>query len=294
MPPSHFFLKLQERRHAPQPGPAASPDPEVVVNDQGDDEWYDTASSEGNSPVKHSSMADGESSVVSVKPLSPDEEARLLPFVPSLFAKDLPPCGPEIQVAYENVNGRLRELWLFHRGRLTAVEVTQAVKEELNNQNFMYPAHTLKGEVKLRKPWRRESVFQYEMRWIEYFVRDAQAQDPALMTESEILDRKKESLIPAVLGLTTKHPAVLTMWEGWHEKKRAKTPDMHLLGNGKNSNGSGLQFGNWNGHFKKANGSLQDSGTESIDSDMTMIQHDTETGDLQTKDGVKAPAGTQV
>lgn len=77
--------------------------------------------------------------------------------VPAIFGKDLPPCGPEVQVAYENVNTRLRKHWLAHRGHQPVVEVCNVVKEELVNQNFLFPAFTIKGVFKKRKPWRREN-----------------------------------------------------------------------------------------------------------------------------------------
>lgn len=46
-----------------------------------DDEWYDTAtSSEDLSPVKKTSSANIEDSIVSVKNITPEQEAALLPY----------------------------------------------------------------------------------------------------------------------------------------------------------------------------------------------------------------------
>ena len=144
--------------------------------------------------------------------------------MPSLFGVDLPPCNAEIQVAYENVVTVLRSRWLNQRGRVAAIDLCNAMKTDLTNQNFMYPAFSIKGKYKKRKPWRRENVFKYELRWIEYFVREAQAQCPDLMTESEIMERRKEASAPGVLGFNLADwPDVRNLWDEWHVKKRAKT-----------------------------------------------------------------------
>lgn len=139
---------------------------------------------------------------------------------------DLPPCGMEVQVAYEIVNTRLRQTWLNHRGRLSAVDICQAVKAELRDQNYLWPPYSVKGRFKRRQPWCRENVFKFQLRWIDYFSREAHAQIPELMTESEIMDRKKQSSIPLELGLDLQRGDVMRLWDQWHEKKRAKTPQM--------------------------------------------------------------------
>jgi hypothetical protein len=144
--------------------------------------------------------------------------------VPSLFGVDLPPCNAEIQIAYENVVNLLRFRWLDQHGQTDAVDLCHAVKTELTNQNFMYPAFSIKGKYKKRKPWRRENVFKYELRWIDYFIKEAQAQCPDLMTESEVLERRKEASAPGVLGFNLADwPDVRKLWDEWHVKKRAKT-----------------------------------------------------------------------
>jgi len=188
--------------------------------------------------------------------------------VPALFGTDLPPCGLEIQVAYENVNARLRERWLDHRGRLGAVDICQAVKDELSNQNFLFPAFSIKGTAKKRKPWRRENVFKYELRWIDYFVREAQAQAPELMTESEIMDRKKEASAPAVLGFNINRQDVSRLWDAWNEKKRAKTLAMPGV-----DIDTGLVAGLPNGIVKQeANSNVKESMQSFTDSDITVVQ----------------------
>jgi hypothetical protein len=148
--------------------------------------------------------------------------------VPSLFSKDLPPCGLDLQVAYENVNERLRKCWLHFRGEKSVAEVCQVVKDDLDNQKYLFPAFGPTREVarKQRIPWRRETVFNYEIKWIDYFLREAHAVEP--MTESEIIARTKQSSIPKELGLWCDDLHVLDLWEAWHTKKR--TPSRLMQG----------------------------------------------------------------
>jgi hypothetical protein len=143
--------------------------------------------------------------------------------VPALFCTDLPPCGLENQVGYEIVNGKLRDRWLNGRGRLSALQVCEAVKDELRQQNYMWPPYSVKGKFKRRKPWCREGVFKHQLAWIDYYLREAQMQAPELMTESEIMDRKKHSSIPPELKLNIDRGDVLELWDEWNEKKRAKS-----------------------------------------------------------------------
>lgn len=142
--------------------------------------------------------------------------------MPALFGTDLPPCGPDVQVAYSNVNALLRQRWIYYKGAQSASNICHLVKAHLHNQNEIWPPFFSRSETKHRQPWRRENVFQYELRWIDYFVRESQAPEP--MTESEIIDRAKESSIPKELRITCNRNDVLQLWDAWHEKKRARTP----------------------------------------------------------------------
>ncbi|KAF2868333.1 hypothetical protein BDV95DRAFT_579618 [Massariosphaeria phaeospora] len=235
-----------EQNMQQSPAHAAPPGENAGRGQDAEDEWYDTDSDPGPDPApdadtvspppdatpKHRSkklrtMANHpSSSLTAVGPVTPGDEAALLPYLPALFGNDLPPCGAEVQVAYENVNARLRDIWMANRGRLAVSDVCQAVQEELANQKFMYPPNSQKGQFKKRKPWRRENVFLFETRWIEYFVEEAAAYAKAMdaMTESEIINTKKQSVIPEVLGIHTDRADVHALWREWHEKKRAKTP----------------------------------------------------------------------
>jgi hypothetical protein len=152
--------------------------------------------------------------------------------VPALFGLDLPPCGLEQQVAYESLVLRLRTTWLNHGGRLSPIDVVQVLKGELDAQNYRWPSRShkgshkgfLKGTSQRRTPWCRENVFAFQLRWIEYFAREAQAQDPQLMTESELMERSKENGVPPELKLRVSRPDVLRLWNEWNEKKRKRTP----------------------------------------------------------------------
>lgn len=142
--------------------------------------------------------------------------------VPPLFGTDLPPCNAEVQVAYGIINSKLRQRWLNARGHASAVDVCKAVKEELSQQTTLWPPFSLKGPFKRRKPWCRETVFKYQMYWIDYFNREAQALEP--MTESEIMDRKKLASVPRELRFNVVRSDISKLWDAWHEKKRAKIP----------------------------------------------------------------------
>lgn len=198
--------------------------------------------------------------------------------MPSLFGLDLPPCNADIQVAYENVVNRLRVRWLNQRGSIGTVDLCHAVKTELSNQNFMFPAFSIKGPFKKRKPWRRENVFKYELRWIDYFVKEAQAQSPDLMTESELMERRKESSAPAALGFNLgDRPDVRKLWDEWNAKMRAKTLAMPE----RDTNiDTGLAAGSPEGNvLKETNGNAKESNpdsTDSMDSDITLVQPKTE------------------
>lgn len=142
--------------------------------------------------------------------------------MPALFGHDLPPCGVEIQVAYENVKNELRRVWLAHRGQLNILDVCRVVKDDLKYQAKVFTPFSPAG--KRRKPWRRENVFKYELRWMDYFLREAYAQAPELLTESELLDRLKESSVPLELAFNITRHDILKLWDEWNAKKRAKTP----------------------------------------------------------------------
>jgi len=192
--------------------------------------------------------------------------------VPSLFGVDLPPCGPETQVAYENVVNKLRSRWLAQRGKASTVDLCLAFKDELANQNTLWPAFYLKGPNKKRKPWRREQVFMWELRWIDYFLQEAQAQVPELLSESEIMERKKEPSVPTALGLNLKRDDVRKMWDEWHLKKRAKKQGLPVTESTEDVATSAP-----NGHaLQQTDGKAKEHKPSSIDADATTIQRATE------------------
>ncbi|KAF2261166.1 hypothetical protein CC78DRAFT_535877 [Lojkania enalia] len=146
--------------------------------------------------------------------------------MPSLFATNLPPCGPRVQVAYENVVDRLRSIWLNQRGRVSVLDICYAVKHTLDSQKARFPTFALKPLHQRPQPYRSEAVFKFELPWIDYFVREAQTQTSERMSESEIIDRKKESPIPPELGFVLTRNDVLKMWDQWNEKRWAKKPGL--------------------------------------------------------------------
>ncbi|KAF2736989.1 hypothetical protein EJ04DRAFT_575015 [Polyplosphaeria fusca] len=195
------------------------------------DEWYDTASSTSEySPAKKHKSDDGDSLIISLSKLSPSEEARLLPYMPPFFGTDLPPCGAEVQVAYTNVNARLRELWLNHRGRTSIVDICRTVKEILERQVKAFPHDfTLKSATKRPRPWRRYNVFNFELRWIVYFLRESEllVRVQQQHSEAELLEKKKQSPVPPELGFDHLHRGdIMKLWDQWNDKKRALAPEV--------------------------------------------------------------------
>jgi hypothetical protein len=82
--------------------------------------------------------------------------------------------------------------------------------------------------TKNRTPWRREIVFQYELRWAKYFVREAETVEKrAKMTEKQ-LDKQdfmdKMFPIPKELKIYVNNKKnqkmVSDLWKDWHHKKR--------------------------------------------------------------------------
>lgn len=206
-----------------------------------DDQWSDMTTSEGDrSPTKDVQVDGGLDTYESLE----EDSARFLPYstssftaanrtaltrtVPSLFGSDLPPCGLHAQVAYEHVNTRLRKRWLFFRGEKSVSEICQVVKDDLDNQQYLFPAFSRPKETGMpkrqRTPWRSETVFAYEVQWIEYFLREAQAIKP--MTESELIIQAKQTSIPKELDLRCERKDVQALWGAWHAKKRAPSPMM--------------------------------------------------------------------
>ncbi|KAF2638938.1 hypothetical protein P280DRAFT_66789 [Massarina eburnea CBS 473.64] len=178
-----------------------------------DDQWSDMTSSDGiPSPEKKAGqVADGEQYTT----VDEEKDGRaLLPYMPSLLGKDLPPCGLEPQVAYGNVNLEIRKCWLYFRGEKSLNDVCRYVEYAIHRQN------TLPRDE--RTPWRRAGVMRYELRWIDYFVRESQITEP--LTESELLNRRKESSIPPELGFRCSDKYALHLWEEWQKKKRVPSP----------------------------------------------------------------------
>jgi hypothetical protein len=151
--------------------------------------------------------------------------------VPTLLSKDLPPCGLLAQLAYENILHRLRKLWLERAHEDSAdiplPSLCRLVLDDLKAEEEEAPARSQAG-TKKRTPWRRETVFQYELRWAKYFVREAEtAEKRAKMTEKQ-LDKQdfmdKMYPIPKELKIyvTIKknQKMVSDLWKDWHHKKR--------------------------------------------------------------------------
>jgi hypothetical protein len=162
--------------------------------------------------------------------------------VPTLLSTDLPPCGYIPQIAYGNVVRRLRKVWLEranqHTDNIPLLDICNWVRGGLEAEAEDSPVGKERG-TKARRPWRREDVFDYELRWARYFVREVEAfEKRPKMTEAE-LDKQdfmdKMFPIPKELSLYVKNNLnkkwVLDMWKAWHHKKRG-TPTEERVGLG--------------------------------------------------------------
>lgn len=103
--------------------------------------------------------------------------------VPTLFSTALPPCGLLPQLAYENIVHRLRALWLSRSqnpsANLSVTSLCRVILADLKTEEDQPVSQAL-------NPWRRSSVFAYEVRWARYFVREAETMDKRpTMTEKQ-------------------------------------------------------------------------------------------------------------
>ncbi|KAF1829389.1 hypothetical protein BDW02DRAFT_574020 [Decorospora gaudefroyi] len=173
-----------------------------------------------------------------------EEELMLLPYMPTLFSNDLPPCGPIPQLAYENTVRRLRKIWLQRANQslvdIPILGICTWVLEDLEAEAEECPIDSQLC-TKARTPWRREKVFKYEIRWARYFVREAKRfENKSTMTEQERDEQEFMDLlflVPKELRIYIQDKAnrkwVMDLWKEWHIKKRGTAPQ----------NGSGLDAG---------------------------------------------------
>lgn len=136
--------------------------------------------------------------------------------VPPLFDKELPPCGPEMQVAYERLVNLLRSRWLDSGGHSTVAELVSELEDELADEQRRQPLHS-ERMTRRRDPWRREIVFLYEIRWCKYFVREAADQE----LDPYAIDIKPPTVPPELKfkwEITDKK--LLKRWREWNARKR--------------------------------------------------------------------------
>jgi hypothetical protein len=79
-----------------------------------------------------------------------------------------------------------------------------------------------------RKPWRRDSIFVYEVRWVKYFLREARIRE---LWEGMSKEEKQKQefmhrlyVIPKELGIVIRkkgnREGVLEKWRRWNKEKR--------------------------------------------------------------------------
>jgi hypothetical protein len=165
--------------------------------------------------------------------------------MPSLFSTSLPPCGLEIQIAYQNMIHRLRLSWLRHIAQTQSavgvplVSLCTDIKRHLEREQNRHPIGSLHKSGD-RIPWRRENVFRFELRWADYFVREAEmlqrwpnlngAEREKQQLTSRLYPIPKELRI--VVWKKENMKEVMKMWNMWNEEKRrdlAKDDDWHEI-----------------------------------------------------------------
>ncbi|CAN9407044.1 hypothetical protein J4E82_011535 [Alternaria postmessia] len=156
---------------------------------------------------------------------SDDKEVGKDTSMPTLFSTALPPCGLLPQLAYDNIVHRLRALWLSRSqnpsANLSVTSLCRVILADLKTEEDQPISQAL-------NPWRRSSVFAYEVRWARYFVREAETMDKRpTMTEKQadkqdFMDRMypipKELKI--VVANRKNQKQVLDLWKEWHHGKR--------------------------------------------------------------------------
>ncbi|KAH8733165.1 hypothetical protein GQ44DRAFT_583107, partial [Phaeosphaeriaceae sp. PMI808] len=194
--------------------------------DSNEDEWHDFSDEDSNNETESSRLLAATDSSS-----NPHLEPALLSQMPSLFSKTLPPCGPKIQVAYENIVHCLRNLWIQHAAKglsdISTLYICHQIKEDIDRENQENPV-TVAGSSSLRVPWRSTVVFKYELRWVNYFVREADVLERwprmSLIQQQQQEFENTQYAVPRELLVTLRRTrnraAVRALWEEWHEEKR--------------------------------------------------------------------------
>jgi hypothetical protein len=139
--------------------------------------------------------------------------------LPSLFSTTLPPCGYDLQLAYQNVLHRLRRLYLLS-------PATARLHQIVNRAIFVTD-----DEVAPDTPpgaWCRKSVLASEDKWCCYFTREAVAQEQWKDMSAE--EREKQRLVDKMYPIPRQLEIVLRdrrntkglhkLWAEWHEERR--------------------------------------------------------------------------
>ena len=88
--------------------------------------------------------------------------------MPSLFSTTLPPCGYDLQLAYQNVLHRIRTLYLSSPPSTPLSTLIHTISTALTTESILPPMY---------RPYRRPPVFTNELRWIKYFAREASVRE---------------------------------------------------------------------------------------------------------------------
>jgi hypothetical protein len=158
--------------------------------------------------------------------MDPILEAQLLSGMPSLLSTSLPPVGLELQVSYQNVLHRLRRIWLHHAADASTntsfLDMCKLVQSHLEGE---YSSHQLTTVP--RTPWRRDSVFKWELKWAAYFVREADLRQRWPEMDQAARDRtyraNRQNWVPpelsGVVMMRGNWFTRLKLWKVWTKEK---------------------------------------------------------------------------
>lgn len=194
-----------------------------------DDDWSDVAS------VDESLGGSKGSNRLSDGGIDAETKARTSSNIPSIFSTALPPCGMHPQCAFENVNNRLRKLWLrqSHNNpaiNMSTVDICKLVHDELEAEDKEFPQGTL-TLAKSRRPWRLESVFKYELLWSKWFIREAEIQERLSGMDSG--EREIQNLMDRMYPMPKElcfvknranEKGIHALWLAWARGKRGWLP----------------------------------------------------------------------
>ncbi|KAL5121602.1 hypothetical protein ACEQ8H_000288 [Pleosporales sp. CAS-2024a] len=206
--------------------PSPSPSPQPFYDSRDTDDWSAPSALPATTWAPLHSHGGRLFETLDSRPHTPPDAASLRMPMPALFTTTLPPCGVELQVAFQNVVHRLRGLWLQHASTAvpphTPLDIARLVKNALDFEMLTDPPGSL-ARKKTRRPWRRESVFRYEVSWAAWFVGEAEREEKAREDEVEGVRLGGMGMsrgFPCQVIRRVNRERVQGLWDKWYRDTR--------------------------------------------------------------------------